>query len=160
MSEALDETGPGGDFGPRRRGSGLRGADRRIDPRRYRKLRRFLLRLLLHALWWDLFLRQPWLRRYRRPAIPRWQEQARRYRLLAIELGGVLIKLTERVNESQGQQAAQGVALGCGAEDPLAPANEECPRPLGVVASDLGDPRAGLDDVVRVPLEHVSDDLE
>ena len=64
-----------------------------IDSRRYRKLRRFLVGVFLHAFWWDIVLRQPGLRRLRQPPLPRWQEIARRYRLLAIDLGGVLIKL-------------------------------------------------------------------
>ena len=138
MSEALDETGPGGDSGPRRRGSGLRGADRRIDPRRYRKLRRFLLRLLLHALWWDLFLRQPWLRRYRRPAIPRWQEQARRYRLLAIELGGVLIKLGQFLSIRVDILPPEITAALAGLQDEVPPAAVE--EIEAAVAADLGRP--------------------
>ncbi|MCP4660688.1 MAG: AarF/ABC1/UbiB kinase family protein, partial [bacterium] len=64
-----------------------------IDPRRYRKVRRFLLRVVLHALWWDLLLNAPFLRRFRRPALPRWVAIARRFRFLAVEMGGVLIKL-------------------------------------------------------------------
>jgi predicted unusual protein kinase regulating ubiquinone biosynthesis (AarF/ABC1/UbiB family) len=65
----------------------------RIDFRRYRKLRRFVTRVFLHALWWDLLLNQPGLTRLRRPAIVRWRRIARRYRALAVEMGGVLIKL-------------------------------------------------------------------
>jgi predicted unusual protein kinase regulating ubiquinone biosynthesis (AarF/ABC1/UbiB family) len=65
----------------------------RIDFRRYRKVRRFVARTFLHALWWDLLLNAPGLRRLRRPARLRWQEVARRYRGLAGEMGGVLIKI-------------------------------------------------------------------
>lgn len=64
-----------------------------IDPRRYRKLRFFLLRVLVHALWNDLVLNRPLLAWARRDPVPRWQEIARRYRSLAVEMGGVLIKL-------------------------------------------------------------------
>ena len=64
-----------------------------LDLHRYRRVRRYFLRLALHLLWWDLILARPGLRRLRRPALPRWQALARRYRLLAIDLGGVLIKL-------------------------------------------------------------------
>ena len=64
-----------------------------IDPRRYRKLRFFLLRVLVHALWHDLVLNRPLLAWARRDPVPRWQEIARRYRSLAVEMGGVLIKL-------------------------------------------------------------------
>lgn len=64
-----------------------------IDFRRYRKARRFVIRIFLHVLWWDVLLNVPGLRRFRRPATARWQEIARRYRALASEMGGVLIKL-------------------------------------------------------------------
>lgn len=64
-----------------------------IDFRRYRKARRFVIRIFLHVLWWDVVLNVPGLRRFRRPAAERWQQIARRYRALASEMGGVLIKL-------------------------------------------------------------------
>jgi predicted unusual protein kinase regulating ubiquinone biosynthesis (AarF/ABC1/UbiB family) len=64
-----------------------------IDFRRYRKVRRFVTRVFLHVLWWDVVLNVPGLRRFRRPAVQRWQGIARRYRALASEMGGVLIKL-------------------------------------------------------------------
>lgn len=64
-----------------------------IDPRRYRRVRAFFLRLALHLVWWDLVLARRGLRWARRPPLPRWQEWARRYRALAVDLGGVLIKL-------------------------------------------------------------------
>ncbi len=66
---------------------------RGIDFRRYRKLRRFVARTFLHVLWWDVLLAWPPLARFRRPPAERWRGLARRYRALAIEMGGVLIKL-------------------------------------------------------------------
>lgn len=65
----------------------------RIDFRRYRKVRRFVARTFLHVLWWDMFLNVPGLRRFRPPAVGRWARIARRYRDLAGDMGGVLIKL-------------------------------------------------------------------
>jgi predicted unusual protein kinase regulating ubiquinone biosynthesis (AarF/ABC1/UbiB family) len=69
------------------------GPPARIDFRRYRKVRRFVTRTFLHVLWWDMFLNVPGLRRFRPPAVGRWARIARRYRHLAGEMGGVLIKL-------------------------------------------------------------------
>jgi len=66
---------------------------RGIDFRRYRKLRRFVARTFLHVLFWDVLLAWPPLARFRRPPAERWRGIARRYRALAIEMGGVLIKL-------------------------------------------------------------------
>jgi predicted unusual protein kinase regulating ubiquinone biosynthesis (AarF/ABC1/UbiB family) len=65
----------------------------RIDFQRYRKLRAFVRRTFLHVLWWDVLLAGPVVRRFRRPADERWRQIARRYRALAVEMGGVLIKL-------------------------------------------------------------------
>jgi len=65
----------------------------RIDRLRYRRVRRFFIGVLVHALWWDVVLNRALLRRLRRPALPRWQQIARRYSELAVDLGGVLIKL-------------------------------------------------------------------
>jgi predicted unusual protein kinase regulating ubiquinone biosynthesis (AarF/ABC1/UbiB family) len=65
----------------------------RIDFHRYRRLRRFVTLTFLHVVWWDILLNVPLLRRFRRPAIQRWAEVARRYRALATDMGGVLIKL-------------------------------------------------------------------
>lgn len=64
-----------------------------IDFRRYRKVRRFVTRTFLRVVWWDVILNVPGLRRLRRPPLERYQEIARRYRALAAEMGGVLIKL-------------------------------------------------------------------
>ena len=64
-----------------------------ILPNRYRRARRFFIRALIHAVWWDIILKLPGLRLLRKPPIPRWQAISRRYRKLALDLGGVLIKL-------------------------------------------------------------------
>jgi len=64
-----------------------------IDRARYRTIRRFLVRSLLHAVWWDLVLNRTGLRRFRRSPTERWAGIAARYSELAVRLGGVLIKL-------------------------------------------------------------------
>lgn len=64
-----------------------------IDRHRYRKVRWFLAKVFLQALWWDLILGRRWLSWLRRDPVERYAEIARRYRALAVEMGGVLIKL-------------------------------------------------------------------
>ncbi len=64
-----------------------------IDFRRYRKARRFVIRVFLHAMFWDVVLNVPGLRRFRRAPLARYLVITRRYRALATEMGGVLIKL-------------------------------------------------------------------
>ena len=69
------------------------GAAPEIDSERYRKIRWFFIRLFLQTLWWDILLNRPLFRWLRTPPLPRWQAIARRFRTLAVEMGGVLIKL-------------------------------------------------------------------
>jgi len=64
-----------------------------IDFRRYRKVRRFVTRTFVQVFWWDALLNVPGLRRLRRPPLERYRAIAKRYRALATEMGGVLIKL-------------------------------------------------------------------
>jgi predicted unusual protein kinase regulating ubiquinone biosynthesis (AarF/ABC1/UbiB family) len=65
----------------------------KIDTKRYRKVRWFFATAFLQVIWWDVILNRPILNRFRTPPLPRWQRIARRYRVLAVEMGGVLIKL-------------------------------------------------------------------
>jgi predicted unusual protein kinase regulating ubiquinone biosynthesis (AarF/ABC1/UbiB family) len=64
-----------------------------IDRSRYRRVRRWFARVFLHVVWYDVVLQRPLLRRFRPEPLPRWRSIAREYRSLAVELGGVLIKL-------------------------------------------------------------------
>ncbi|MCB0208075.1 MAG: AarF/ABC1/UbiB kinase family protein [Anaerolineae bacterium] len=65
----------------------------KIDVKRYRKVRWFFAKAFLHVIWWDIILNRPILEWFRTPPLPRWQKITSRYRVLAIEMGGVLIKL-------------------------------------------------------------------
>jgi predicted unusual protein kinase regulating ubiquinone biosynthesis (AarF/ABC1/UbiB family) len=65
-----------------------------IDRARYRKVVRFFFGVFVHFFWWEIILRSILGRRFvERSFARRWQRIARRYRILAVELGGVLIKL-------------------------------------------------------------------
>jgi len=64
-----------------------------IDSKRYRKVRWFFAKAFISVIWWDIVLNRPILRWFRTPPLPRWQKIARNYRFLAVEMGGVLIKL-------------------------------------------------------------------
>ena len=65
----------------------------KIDRRRYAVVRSFFIKVLVHLVFWDILLNRPGLRWLRRKPLPRWQKISRNYRQLAIEMGGVLIKL-------------------------------------------------------------------
>jgi len=64
-----------------------------IDASRYIKVRRFFALAFIQIVWFDIILNRPFLRWFRTPALPRWQAIARKYRDLALSMGGVLIKL-------------------------------------------------------------------
>lgn len=84
----------GNDLDPRSAASPLhRENDRKIDRKRYRRVRWFFLKVFLSTFWWDVFLNRPLFDWFRTPAIDRWRKTARRFRSLAVEMGGVMIKL-------------------------------------------------------------------
>jgi predicted unusual protein kinase regulating ubiquinone biosynthesis (AarF/ABC1/UbiB family) len=65
----------------------------RLDTSRYRRVVRFYAGAIAHLLFWDVILRRLLGTRFvQRSATRRWQRLARNFRLLAIGLGGVLIK--------------------------------------------------------------------
>ncbi len=65
-----------------------------FDRRRYRRVVRYFAGVVVHAVWWEIVLRRVLGGAFvERSFAQRWQRIARRYRKLAIELGGVLIKL-------------------------------------------------------------------
>jgi len=64
-----------------------------IDLGRYRKVRWFFAKVLWQAILWDVCFNLPLLRWFRSDPLIRWQTAARQYRELAINLGGILIKL-------------------------------------------------------------------
>lgn len=80
LGHAFDADGPGLDRA-------------KIDLKRYRRVRWFFVKAFLHVVWWDIILNRPVLRWFRTEPLPRWQKIARQYRQLAVEMGGVLIKL-------------------------------------------------------------------
>lgn len=65
----------------------------KIDHRRYQVVRKFFIRSFLHLIFWDIILNRKGLRWLRKNPRQRWQKISRSYRDLAIEMGGVLIKL-------------------------------------------------------------------
>ena len=109
-----------------------------IDPHRYRKLRRFLARTLLQAFWHDVVLQRPLLRRLRRDPLARWSAVARRYRALAVELGGVLIKLGQFLSIRVDLLPPEVIGELAGLQDEVPPA--PLPEILAQVEEDFGRP--------------------
>ena len=102
-----------------------------IEFRRYRKMRRFVTRTFLQALWWDVLLALPGLSRFRRPAAERYRRIARNYRALAIEMGGVLIKLGQFLSTRVDLLPAAVIGELAGLQD------EVPPHPLGPIVRQI-----------------------
>ncbi len=98
------------------------GAPAPLDPRRYAKLRRFVLRTFLQALWWDVILALPGLSALRRAPAQRWLLIARRYRGLAAEMGGVLIKIGQFLSTRVDILPAEIATELAGLQDEVPPA--------------------------------------
>lgn len=92
------------------------------DRRRYRKLRRFVLRTFVHAFWWDVILAFPLFAPLRRSPSERWLVIARRYRGLASEMGGVLIKIGQFLSTRVDILPAEIAAELAGLQDEVPPA--------------------------------------
>jgi predicted unusual protein kinase regulating ubiquinone biosynthesis (AarF/ABC1/UbiB family) len=60
---------------------------------RYRKILWFFARVIFHLIWWDLLLGRIFKGAVRRSRPKRFRRMSRRFRVLAVEMGGVLIKL-------------------------------------------------------------------
>ncbi len=64
-----------------------------IDRQRYRRITTFFASVLAHVVWWDIVLRRLLPRRALASRAERWRTLSRRFRQLAVDMGGVLIKL-------------------------------------------------------------------
>ncbi|MDM8517667.1 AarF/UbiB family protein, partial [Desulfobacterales bacterium HSG16] len=65
----------------------------KIDLKRYRKVRWFFAKVFLQTIWNDILLNRPILRIFQSNPLVRWKRIASKYRVLALEMGGVLIKM-------------------------------------------------------------------
>ena len=64
-----------------------------IDRERYRRITWFFARVILHLVWYDIVVKRIIPGRVMSTRPVRWRNISRRFRLLAIDMGGVLIKL-------------------------------------------------------------------
>ncbi|UOM34317.1 AarF/ABC1/UbiB kinase family protein [Acuticoccus sp. I52.16.1] len=105
-------------------------------------MRRLFLHIGLHIVWWDIILARGPLRRFRRPATPRWAALATRFRRDAEALGGVLIKLGQFVSSRVDLLPAEVTDILAELHDAVPPApladvvaqlEAEFGRPLGEV---------------------------
>ena len=106
-----------------------------IDPNRYKKVRWFFAKMLLEMIVLDVIFSLPLLRWIKPPALPRWRKVARRYKAMAIEMGGVLIKLGQFVSTRVDILPPEVLHELAGLQDRVAPA--EFTAVVGQVEKDL-----------------------
>lgn len=115
---------------------------RRQLQRRYRRILFFGFRLTLSFIWWEIILRRLLGRSFvRRGTLVRMQRFAREFRVLAIEMGGVLIKLGQFLSARVDLLPREVTQELAGLQDEVPPEQPEAI--LAVVEAELG------------PLEHV-----
>ena len=113
-------------------------ADRIIDRRRYRQVRRFILGIAVQTLLWDGLFALPLLRWIRPDPVRRWQAAAARYRELATRMGGILIKLGQFLSTRVDLFPVEVTAELANLQDevPAAP----CSDIITVIEADFGRP--------------------
>lgn len=125
-----------------------------IDRARYQRITRFFAGLILHLVWWDIILRRLAGDYVLETRPQRWRGLSRRFRQVAVEMGGVLIKL--------GQFLSTRVdVLPPVITDELKGLQDEVPAvPMeaifGVLAQELGDVNAHFSAIEEQPLAAAS----
>ncbi len=109
-----------------------------FDRRRYRRVRFFFFKVSLHVLVWDVLLNRPFLRVLRTAPVPRWQKLAEEFRELALDLGGVLIKLGQYLRTRVDVLPAPVAAAFAGLQDAVPAADFAAIEAL--IEADFGRP--------------------
>lgn len=110
----------------------------RVDKRRFRRVQFFFLRVMAQTIWWDVILNRPGLRTFRTPLVPRWQRLAEEFRALALEMGGLLIKLAQFIGTRVDLFPPEVTETLSGLQDEVPP--EETAAILAQLEADFGCP--------------------
>ncbi len=107
---------------------------------RYRRILLFFGRAILHVIWWDLLLgRLPLVRQWPQRNWPqRYRRWSRRFRQLAVDMGGVMIKLGQFLSARVDVLPVEITEELQGLQDEV-PA-EDTGRVMAVLQQELGDP--------------------
>ncbi|MDT8307622.1 MAG: AarF/UbiB family protein [Anaerolineae bacterium] len=125
-----------------------------IDRQRYQRIIWFFTGLLAHVIWWDIVLRRIIPGRVLSTRSDRWRAVARRFRLLAVDMGGVLIKLGQFLSSRVDVLPPEiiGELQGLQDEVPAVPTAEI----LEVMRAELGDLEAHFASIEPEPLAAAS----
>lgn len=110
-----------------------------LDRGRYRRVVFFFGRAFLSTLWWELALRAIFGEKFvARGRSERMRRVARRFRQLAVRMGGVMIKLGQFVSTRVDVMPPEIVDELAGLQDEVPP--EDLDEMLGMIESELGQP--------------------
>jgi predicted unusual protein kinase regulating ubiquinone biosynthesis (AarF/ABC1/UbiB family) len=125
-----------------------------IDRQRYRRITTFFASMLAHIVWWDIVLRRIVPRRALASRAERWRSVSRRFRYLAVEMGGVLIKLGQFLSSRVDILPPEVTEELQGLQDevPAVPTDEI----LAVLRAELGEPDNHFAEIEPEPLAAAS----
>ena len=125
-----------------------------IDQARYRRITRFFAGVIFHIVWWDILLRRIAPGRALDSRPQRWRRLSRHFRQLAVEMGGVLIKLGQFLSARVDVLPPEITDELKGLQDEVPPVATEAI--LGVMREDLGDLSERFAEIEQEPLAAAS----
>ncbi len=127
-----------------------------IDQLRYQRILRFFAGVIANIIWWDLMVgRVPVARQRAVSSRPqRLRELAREFRGLAIEMGGVMIKLGQFLSSRVDVLPIEVTQELQGLQDEVPPADNE--QVFGLLREQLGDLNRRFVNIERQPLAAAS----
>ena len=127
-----------------------------IDQTRYRRILQFFSGMIAHVIWWDLVMRRMPIAGQRaltsRPQ--RYREMAREFRGLAIEMGGVMIKLGQFLSARVDVLPVEVIEELRGLQDEVPPADTQ--QVMGLLYEQLGDISRRFEYIEAEPLAAAS----
>ncbi|MDX1662989.1 MAG: AarF/UbiB family protein [Candidatus Promineifilaceae bacterium] len=130
----------------------LRGAQ--IDRERYRRITRFFAGVIIHLLWWDVVARRLFPVRVLNSRPQRWRALSRQFRQLAVQMGGVLIKLGQFLSIRVDVLPPEITDELKGLQDEVPPV--PTPAILAVIEAELGPVDAHFARIEETPLAAAS----
>ena len=125
-----------------------------IDRTRYRKILWFFAGILSNIIWWDLLVGRIFRSSVRRGRPARYRRMARHFRELAVEMGGVMIKLGQFLSSRVDVLPPEITEELAGLQDEVPPVPYEEIEP--VLTAELGDISAHFTHIWAKPLAAAS----
>ncbi|HSM56726.1 MAG TPA: AarF/UbiB family protein [Candidatus Sulfomarinibacteraceae bacterium] len=125
-----------------------------IDRTRYRRITTFFAGVILHLVWWDILLRRVVPGRVLASRSERWRTLSRRFRQLAVDMGGVLIKLGQFLSARVDVLPPEVTEELRGLQDEVPPERSE--DILAVMAEELGDLEQRFSEIETEPVAAAS----